>query len=57
MKKIYVVFWEYGDHSGHGIIGFSPKEKEAKFVCDLLTEHGSGRQFSVVEVDSLEAPE
>ena len=50
---IYVVCWQYGDQSGHGIIGYAVNKSEAEFVLNLLKEHGSGKEFYMVEIQQV----
>ena len=51
MKTIWLIEWEYGDHSGHGIIKGFENENDAKALHEILKEHAEGKQWYCYSIE------
>ena len=45
--KVFVLHWEYGDKSAHGIEGIYQDEERANEAYDLITKYDNTRRWGV----------
>jgi len=45
--KVFVLHWEYGDKSNHGIEGIYADEEKANEAYDLITKYDNTRRWGV----------
>lgn len=57
-KTIYVITWNYGDESGHGVVRAFETEEDAVDMLNLFRSmNPSGRDFEVITTQLVPAPE
>lgn len=49
-EKVYIVTWEYGDKSGHGIVDVYEQQAMAEYIVKILEDvcDGCGKVFSIL---------
>lgn len=47
IDKVYILHWEYGDKSAHGIEGIYTDEQKANEIYDILAHYDNSRNWFV----------